>query len=528
MQVLCGQCGKTIEVEQAEVAATIICPECEHEIVVPRFDQDVAPEGGADESVYELPAEDEGFADQVKEAMSRKVQVVCGSCNRSLSVSARLAGKNARCPACGVKIRIPYPDEEAEEAELEHVVAAESEQTEQLDAASAEAEFARSQIPPRQVVPQPAGPSRTFWVGVGSAAAAAALFGILIISYVVGPEKTGTTPEGRSAGDRPLANRRAPVPPVSPPAKTQPVKPPPKPPAKPTLTVLAEAFDDFAANGYIPARLGQTYWHITANVKAGEEPMTFRTYGADVTLTVAGKPLPSLGTRAGPMAPPLPGRKRTVALPPNQAEKLTFVFEVPITTETATFKVGDLPGVEVKASGKPQVPPGTDLAGLYQEAAPRNLKPLLRDPVMRAIQAAPDQKMYIHSRSADQFQVAIPAAGVLGMAKPAAVGVYQAVLSSEDNRLPCTLRSCADGRRIILYLRNEPFHQITYVRTTKGGGLPRSPRSDPTLVRTRPPKPGSQGKPAPKPTTTKKPTPRPATRKSRLPKDHGKKTIFDF
>ena len=136
MQVLCGQCGYTIKIEDEDVGTDVLCPKCEHEIAVPRFDEiDEDVDDLDDSAIYDLEDEEEGFADQVKEAMSRKVQVVCGSCNRGLSVRSRLSGKNARCPACGVKIRIPFPDEEVEEAELEKQTAAQTQQTEQGAAA---------------------------------------------------------------------------------------------------------------------------------------------------------------------------------------------------------------------------------------------------------------------------------------------------------------------------------------------------------------------------------------------------------
>lgn len=531
MQVLCGQCGKTIDVDDDQAGAAIACPECQHEIAVPRFDEDIEAEPDLEDSVYDLPAEDEGFADQAKEAMARKVQVVCGSCNRNLSVSARLSGKNARCPACGVKIRIPFPDEGEEEAELEHVTAAESEKTEQLDLASPEAEFARSQAPaPRKIAPKATGPSKTFWLGLGVAAAALIVVSVLVSSYVFGPGETHPDP-GDGSGNTQLGGSQGTAkPPVKPaPVKTRPAVTIPKPVAKPTVAVIAEAFDDFAGNGYRPARLGQTYWHITAEVKAGQQPLVFRTFGPDVTVTVAGIPISSLGTLPEDMAPPIPGHKRTVALAAEEdPQKFTFVFEVPVATTTGTFKLGDAAGIAVKASRSAHPPPAGKLAGLYREKPPRNLKPLLRDPVMRALQATPDQKIYIHSRAGGQFQVAIPAAGVLGTAKPALAGVYETVLRYEDSRLPCKLRSCGDGDRLILYLSDQPFHQITYNRAGKSAKVPKPPRANPTIVRPRPRKPNPR-KTTPKPKLPKPRKPKtPTTRKSKLPRDHGKKTIFDF
>ena len=43
-------------------------------------------------------------------------------------------------------------------------------------------------------------------------------------------------------------------------------------------------------------------------------------------------------------------------------------------------------------------------------------------------------------------------------------GLYPAVLRLRDDKLDCTLRLTRDAGTLILYLSDEPFHQLTYAR----------------------------------------------------------------
>ncbi len=163
MQLLCGRCGQTVEVDDALGGATYTCPHCGHRINVPDFraaeggEAPTAPKlGGTDEGESFLPSSakpsapeddggDAGFADVAKKSMARRVRVVCGKCGKGISVGVRFAGKRAKCPSCGTMILIPFPDDDKE---LEATIkAVEHEEFEQLEVVEEDSEEV-IEIPP--------------------------------------------------------------------------------------------------------------------------------------------------------------------------------------------------------------------------------------------------------------------------------------------------------------------------------------------------------------------------------------------
>jgi len=112
VQLLCGQCGHTLDVDEAKAGPTVDCWHCGRMVPAPRPD-DVDFEASVPAEVLGLK-EEVGFAVLVQDAMKQKIRVACGSCGRTLTVSFRMAGRKARCPACGERLRIPFPGEEEE------------------------------------------------------------------------------------------------------------------------------------------------------------------------------------------------------------------------------------------------------------------------------------------------------------------------------------------------------------------------------------------------------------------------------
>jgi len=139
MQVLCGQCGKTLTVADALAGGVLPCPECRHRITLPTlglafettspFDAQGTPSDtpGTSADVRGTPSADrplsggpggesgpggpDGFADLARQTVSRKVHVECTVCHKSLSLGGRLWGTKIKCPSCGMSLHVPHPDE---------------------------------------------------------------------------------------------------------------------------------------------------------------------------------------------------------------------------------------------------------------------------------------------------------------------------------------------------------------------------------------------------------------------------------
>jgi len=104
MQILCGQCGRASAADDAQAGATVPCPHCGREILVPDFNQTtIEAEGSVD-------ADEMGFAEAAREIMGRKIVIACGACGKNLRAPRKLIGKKVRCPSCRAKIRVPSPD----------------------------------------------------------------------------------------------------------------------------------------------------------------------------------------------------------------------------------------------------------------------------------------------------------------------------------------------------------------------------------------------------------------------------------
>lgn len=107
MQVLCGQCGRTSDVDDAVAGTTIQCPHCDHEIHIPEPEYPTGPASAAAADVHK-----EGFAGEAMKMMARKLVITCGSCGKSLKASRKFIGKKVRCPACSTRIRVPFPGDD--------------------------------------------------------------------------------------------------------------------------------------------------------------------------------------------------------------------------------------------------------------------------------------------------------------------------------------------------------------------------------------------------------------------------------
>jgi hypothetical protein len=263
--------------------------------------------------------------------------------------------------------------------------------------------------------------------------------------------------------------------------------------------------------GYYPAALGSIYWKMTAEIRAGTDPIAFRAMGEDVQLVFAGKAVDSLGiaedTPAGQGPLPRRARQETISIGPGQSRKVTLLFEVPVGISEGELVIGKLRWPFRTKSAVEPIPPAS-LAGTFVEVAPRNLQPMLADPVMSAIQSAGLQQLAVRPNG-NGLEVEIPQAHVYGLAKPAGPDVYGVGLAYGEYKLAANLRFVDGGRTAILYLADKPFHQITYINQI----APSPPKSaDPATS-----SPATSSPAASQPTTAEKPaetaTPEDATRR---------------
>lgn len=258
-------------------------------------------------------------------------------------------------------------------------------------------------------------------------------------------------------------------------------RPPPRR-REPLCRIVAVETKAFAADGYFATGPGSVYCKVVAEVTAGEQQVDFRTRGGDVLLTAGGEAYASLGTPASLTAVPTLSRQAAVSLGPGRRRRVSFLFELPAAARKGTLTVQGLPPRPVELPPPAALPAAAGLAGTYVEQTPRNLRPLLRDPVMAAIQAAPDHKLLL-AADGDRFEVALPAATVRGLAEPIGPGLYRTRLHYGRDVLTAKLRFMQGGHQLVLYLADEPFHQLAFVNPAID--KPKPPAPVPTAPTTR-------------------------------------------
>ena len=577
MRVLCGQCGYVNELDEDSAETTVACARCGRELPLASMTGEKAPAPPAEE--VELEEGELGFAEQARQAEGRKITITCAHCGRTATVSARIAGKKARCKGCNRPIEIPFPDDledfelprlyrHAEEREtgLElappeevHQTAAPLESIAETEvsleiapvdhdgdearekvagydpaaplAAMDRAPVAAATEPPAVAeAPQQTGelvsalqdfqgarpeaararrrraggsPAVQWLLILGIGAAAVALPLAVVIPALTMGDPNEDDLAAVIDHDAPDANHtRVGGPGVLPPTTRRVgTRPGPKPapvavPPEPKCEVLSAVPMAFATGGHFPASPRSLYWRITVRVTAGDEPVGFRTHGKDVRLTFGEERFDSLGEPDGGTGLfPQPSRKSTVALKPRQGREVTFLFEIPDSRREG--------GLFIRRVGyrdlvlPPAAPPAAAaLVGTWQEAPPRHLKPMLRDPVMAAIQAAPAQHLRV-GPGPEGIRLGIPEARVMGTGRAVAPGLYELALDRDEQTLEGgMLRFVEGGRRAILYLADEPYHQITYINPSiqppaaKPLGKPATPP---------PPSPGTSRPTGPRP-----------------------------
>ncbi len=516
MDLLCGGCGRTLSVDDSAAGSELRCTHCGRAIHVP---VDEHPTNTQAQELLAPLDEEEHLADEfltkARLALKKKLLIVCGSCNERLTVEQRLAGKVARCPACGEQIRIPAPSVYEEPLDAEQLMAEAGEPKESLDVsepslprAGQPTQAEVSQLPPAAphrppplaVEAEPAEPTadqspspppprptrirrarartkrgiqlRSLVVSLILAAALAGLAGA-VAGYFLGrpdgtPEGSPTNgPQAKSPPLQPGKVRPAPAPApegLAPPGAALPTGVTgqgPAPPGSPaSLAITAVRLTPLGGDGFVPAPLEQAFLEVTVSMTVQGQLARLAVPGRDVSLHTSAGTTPALGLAAHDLAVPLAARAASVDLSPGSPREQTFVFLVP-----AAFAEGAL---EVKGVGTAGLPPlphppppsAMSLVGEYVEAG-RHLRISFEDPIMEGLRAGPAHRMAVTAEDGT-FPVAITPGPLKGLARPLGDGEYELTLASNGRRLDGHLRLLEGEKRLVLYLADRPYHQIIF------------------------------------------------------------------
>lgn len=472
MELLCGGCGRTTSVADGKLGGEVECTHCGRKIRIPAMGRHEAPRA-EEEALRPLePGDDmaDEFLTKARLSLRKKLLMVCGSCGERLTVEQRLAGNVMRCPACGESIRIPELayDEPIEALEL---MTEAGDRTEALDAgrrAPPEEEEPGAEGEPHRHRPaeaamvaaavEPASPSEAVLKGrsrrgplpIVLAAVAATVLG-LGVGYAIWGRHEATPPQpDKQPG---TAGARGALPASAP-------KPSPK--AQPGVKVVRAGLSALAGGGAVPAPLNQAFVRVTARMSAGDKPLAFRAAGGGVVLDIVKRKIPALGVAWGGEPLPQAGRDATITIAAAGTREETFVFLAPGDVAVGTLKIAGLGDAPLPELPKLRVLPPGAVAGTYVEQA-RHLKFAFSHPVMERLRLAPGQQLVI-TPAGDRFNVKIAAAGISGQATSGDDGLCAATLTDGRSRLDCRLRLVASPAAVILYLADEPFHQIVYGR----------------------------------------------------------------
>ena len=160
-------------------------------------------------------------------------------------------------------------------------------------------------------------------------------------------------------------------------------------------------------------------------------------------------------------------------IPPTASRVETFVFVVPPDLTGGALHVAGVGQMPLRDLPKIRSPKRKELPGTYAETA-RFLKLSFADPVMEELRAAGRHQIVITGNK-DRLDIAIPPTPIRGQATPDGNGAYKAVLRDGSKALAGRMRFLPDGRRLVLYLADAPYHQVVYERRQGGRVVAPSP-----------------------------------------------------
>ena len=89
-------CGNAIRVTRQYAGRTVRCPRCKQPVVIPNQTDFFGP----------APPQPDAMTGVLKRAQDNCIRFVC-TCGKRMKVPARYAGRTAKCPCCGTRLKIP-------------------------------------------------------------------------------------------------------------------------------------------------------------------------------------------------------------------------------------------------------------------------------------------------------------------------------------------------------------------------------------------------------------------------------------
>ena len=215
-----------------------------------------------------------------------------------------------------------------------------------------------------------------------------------------------------------------------------------------------------AGESFIPAPAGKAFLLATVRIRAGAEAVRFSTADGVVSLVSEGVEMPVLGVAAPKGAFAVGARQAALDIPPMSSQVETFVFVVPADLTGGAIYVTDVAVADLPKLPKRRRPGRKRMRGTYTEVA-RFLKLGFRDPIMERVRRAGKHEIVITGRNGP-LNVAIPKTSLTGRAKPDGNGAFTAELTDGSAKLPSRLRFHSDGKHLVLYLADAPYHQVVY------------------------------------------------------------------
>ena len=518
IHVNCGSCGRGLKVSLRMAGRQTTCPACDNRVRLPFAGQEAErhiEELMAQRSPQVMAAETEA-PDQ---APGEEAPAVMQIAESALAELARFVETDG---ADDATLDIPEDDDlmrrSTEALEGREILAL----NEAISAfASSNGVSASDELPalqeavgrhPRRTAAGMSGRQKTLLLTV--AATVCVAVGIWLAAGFFGGSESETDPDNSTASIAPNNNTpqvktntitskpsKDPTPGIGP--VIRPVK------AKATCRVVTCAMDSFAGGGFFPAGPGRLFCQVRAEVTAGDDKLELYNHGKAAVLRIGLESYPSLGEPVKSILPALPHRKH-LSIPARGSRTITMLFELPQKAvgageTTGIVSLGKIGPASVKLGSPAHVLPAkavADSSSPYVETAPRNTKPLLSDPVMSAIQQTMPQKLSVRPGPDNSVKLTLGSGEVTGTARPDARGLYVTKLTHNGSTLQCLLRFAHGGKEAILYLSEEPFHQLTFAR-------PGWAKTVPIVIQ-------SQGRVRPKPRLDP-PDPEPTTRPKTTP-----------